>query len=320
MAEQSEAASSAGQGDASFQPLTEFSLEFQNLKLINQGAHGSVYRAEEKTTQELYACKDIQMSKPSLRGRRKSEVKEEILVLKKLRHTHIVKICAYSQTRAGFKILMEPLADYDLKGFLNDCAKKSFPPDMTKMILPWFACLLHALDFAHAECVKHKDIKPANILVKGSHVYLTDFSLAKDFTEQDTSVAVDEEAEGTMRYRAPETKNNVAGGRKADVFSLGCVYSEMLTVVCGKPFEDLCEWRKAEHKTDLFRESLPAVKKWLLKLRTESPNDEKEKEKLKHMCRTIRYMIEKDMDMRHTAHQALISVDEISELRCAHIR
>ena len=315
VAEQSEAASSGGQSDASFQPLTDFKLEFQTLKEIGKGAHGTVYRVEEKTTQELYACKDIQMSKPSLRGRKKSEVKEEILLLKKLRHTHIVTISAYSQTDTGFRILMESLADHDLKDFLTDCATKSFPADMTEMILPWFACLLHALEFAHSERIKHNDIKLANILVKGSHVYLSDFSLAKDFSGQDTCVTVDEVPVGTMRYRAPETENNLAGGRKADVFSLGCVYSEMLTVVCRRPFGELCERQMAEHRTDVFRNSLPAVVKWLLRLTKGLTNEDK----VKTMCKPIRSMIESDLGMRHSAHEALVSVEEIPGLRCVHI-
>ena len=277
-----------------------------------------MYRVKETTTQELYACKHLQWNKPSLQGRSEVEVKGEIAVLKRLRHTHIVTISAYCQAKTGFMILMEPLADCDLKKFLIDCAEKKFPADKTKMILPWFACLLHALDFAHHEKIKHRDIKPANILLKGSHIYLSDFSLAKDFADQDTSVAVGEEAKGTMKYRAPETKDNVAGGRKADVFSLGCVYSEMLTVVCRKPFGKFDEWRKAEHKTDLFRDSLPAVQKWLRELRKASPDDEKEK--VTNMCKTIQGMLEEEREMRHSAHQALISVEESPDLRCGHIR
>ena len=276
-----------------------------------------MYQVQETTTQELYACKDVQWTKPSLHGRSETEVKEEIFVLKRLRHTHIVTISAYCQAETGFRILMVPLADRDLKHFLIDCAEKRFPAEDTKMILPWFACLLHALDFAHEEKIKHRDIKPANILLKGYHIYLSDFSLAKDFADQDTSVAVGEEAKGTMKYRAPETKNNAAGGRKADVFSLGCVYSEMLTIVCRKPLKEFCEWRKAKHKTDLYRDSLPAVKEWLRELRRASPTDDKEK--VTNMCQIIQGMLEEEREMRHLAHQALIAVEENSELRCLHI-
>ena len=272
-----------------------------------------MYQVQEKTTQELYACKDVQW----MPGRNKTDVKEEISILKRLRHTHIVTISTYCQAKTGFKILMEPLADCDLKHFLIDCAEENFPVEETKKILPWFACLLHALDFAHYENIKHRDIKPANILLKGSHIYLSDFSLAKDFADQDTSVAAGEEAKGTLKYRAPETKDNVAGGRKADVFSLGCVYSEMLTVVCRKPFEEFCERLKAKHQTDVFRDSLPAVKEWLRELRTVSPNDEKEK--VTNMRKIIQGMLEEELDMRHSAHEALLLVEETSELRCLHI-
>lgn len=324
IAKQSEAASSGGQSDVSLRPLTEVRIEFETLNFIGEGAHGKVYRVEEKTTKELYACKQIQMSGPALKGRRKSEVKLEILVLKKLRHTHIVNISTYSQEDTGFTIIMDPFADHDLKKFLADCAKEGFPGEKTKMILPWFACLLYALRFAHSQNIKHRDIKMANILVKGSHIYLSDFSLAKDFTGQDTSVAVDEEPAGTMRYRAPETKNNVAGGRIADVFSLGCVYSEMLTVVCGKPFEKLCEKQKAEHGTDIFRESLPAVENWLRKLKDKFANEEKAKDEkvkgeiVKVLCRIIWRMIEENSEKRDSAQEALKSVEGIPELRCVH--
>ena len=325
MAKQSEAPSSGGQSDLSLRPSTGVKMEFEILNLIGEGAHGKVYRVEEKTTQELYACKQIRMSKPALKGRRKSEVKSEILVLKKLRHTHIVSISTYSQEDTGFTIIMDPLADHDLKKFLADCAKEGFPGEKTKMILPWFACLLHALKFAHSQNIKHRDIKMANILVKGSHIYLSDFSLAKDFTGQDTSVAVDELPAGAMRYRAPETKNNVAGGRLADVFSLGCVYSEMLTVVCGRPFEKLCEKQKAEHETDLFRESLPAVDNWLRKLKDSFANNENAKDEkvkgeiVKFMCKIIWRMIEENSEKRAPAQEALMLVEGTPELCCVHI-
>ena len=315
LAEESEEASSAGSSDASSTPLTEFRLEFENFQkpIGKRGSHGRVYRVKETTTQELYACKVIKWSKKSLKGRSQDEAKEEISILKRLRHTHIVTISAYSQEELKFKLFMQPLADGDLEDFLIDCAEEHFPADKTKMILPWFACLLHALAFAHNSEVKHRDIKPANILLKGDHIYLSDFSLAIDFAGQDTSAAEDELAKGNMMYRAPETRGNVAGRRKADVFSLGCVYSEMLTVVCGRPFKSFCERRKLQY----FRDSLPAVRDWLQELRKESPNDEKDK--VINMCKVIKCMLEEELDMRHSAHQALILVEENAELRCKHI-
>ena len=313
MEELSEATNSSGSRNTSSQPLPEFKLEFEYLNTIGKGSHGTVHRVQENTTKELYACKYIPMSTSSSRS--EDDVKQEILDLKKMRHTHIVTISAYSQTTTGFSIYLHPLAEHNLKEFMTECDEQSFPSDKTNMILPWFGCLLHALRFAHFNKIKHRDIKLGNILVKGSHVYLSDFSLAKDFTEQESSVAVGEVAAGTLRYRAPETSNNLPGHRIADVFSLGCVYAEMLTVVCHIHFKKLSDKQKAEHKTDFFRGSLPAVVNWLHKLKGDSEGDEK----VAAMCRTIRNMIEEDSDRRHTADEALRSVGEISEFRCLHV-
>ena len=281
------------------------------MDFIGKGSHGVVYSVEEQTTKELYACKDILATS----SRSLSDAKQEILTLKKMRHTHIVTISAYSQTQNRFRILMEPLAEYDLKQFMIECAKQGFPFDKTKLILSWFGCLLHALKFAHSNRIKHKDIKLGNILVKFSHVYLSDFSLSKDFTEEESSVTVDEMAAGTLRYRAPETRGNVGGRRKADVFSLGCVYAEMLTVVCHKPFEELRKRCENEYKTDIFRDSLPAVVTWLDELKRDSKNEKK----ISIMWKTIRSMIHEELDMRHTADEALKSVEEIPESRCSHV-
>ena len=240
----------------------------------------------------------------------------------------VSKLCGYASPQrarfvledSGFTIIMDPLANYDLKKFLGDCAKEKFLDEKTEMILPWFACVLQALKFAHSQNIKHRDIKTGNILVKGSHVYLSDFSLAKDFTGQDTSVADDEVAAGTLRYRAPETKNNVAGGRLADVFSLGCVFIEMLTVVCSRPFEELCERQKARDRTDLFRESLSTVEEWLREMKQKFADKKTEKAtKVNAMYRIIRRMIEVDFEKRHSAQEALISVEQIPELHCVHI-
>lgn len=308
----SEAASSSSWRNTSSQPLRDFRLEFKPVNLIGQGSHGIVYSVEEQTTKELYACKDTLKVRSSSSM---SDVMAEILALKKMRHTHIVTISAYSLIETGFRILMEPLAECDLKQFMIECAKQAFPLDKTKLILSWFGCLLHALKFAHANRIKHRDIKLENILVKLSHIYISDFSLAKYFTEEESSVAVGEIAAGTFRYRAPETQGNIGGGRKADVFSLGCVYAEMLTVVCRKPFEELRKRCKAEHQTDKFRDSLPAVVTWLDELKRGS----KDEKNIPIMWKTIRSMIHEELDMRHSAEEALKSVEEIPESRCSHV-
>src|SRR2546427_6819385 len=91
-----------------------------------------------------------------------------------------------------------------------------------------------ALAYAHAEGVIHRDVKPENILLLGSHAVLTDFGVARALAESrsggrltDTGLAL-----GTPGYMSPE---QAAGERhvdaRADVYALAVVGYEMLAGV-----------------------------------------------------------------------------------------
>src|SRR5437667_7144008 len=91
-----------------------------------------------------------------------------------------------------------------------------------------------ALAYAHAEGVIHRDVKPENILLLGSHAVLTDFGVARALAGTqsgarltDTGVAI-----GTPAYMSPE---QAAGERhvdaRADVYALAVVGYEMLAGV-----------------------------------------------------------------------------------------
>jgi serine/threonine protein kinase len=101
----------------------------------------------------------------------------------------------------------------------------------------FFGCLVRALEFLHEQSVRHKDVKPGNILVHGGKVLLTDFGLAFDFTDAEGSTTVSMVNGMTRRYCAPEVANHEARNTSSDIWSLGVVFLEMTSVLKSRSVE-----------------------------------------------------------------------------------
>lgn len=101
-------------------------------------------------------------------------------------------------------------------------------------------CLAGALAYLHGQKMKHKDIKPSNVVLTPDSIYITDFGTSTDFSASNSSVT--ETGGGTPRYWAPEVANYEPSGRSADVFSLGCIFLEMTHVYYRKPLEILQDY------------------------------------------------------------------------------
>ena len=128
----------------------------------------------------------------------------------------------------------------------------------------WFACLCAALQYLHETGVRHKDIKPANIVIDSSgSALLTDFGIARLFPPGIEHVTNDQ-WDHTPEYASPEMMKGRDEKRSdpSDVFSLGCVFVEMATVLLRGDLEDFSDFRAREGSTK-YHKSLPNVYEWI---------------------------------------------------------
>jgi serine/threonine protein kinase len=96
-------------------------------------------------------------------------------------------------------------------------------------------------------------------LVQGDQVYITDFGIAKYMDVNDTTGSADSFLAGTRTYCSPEAKNGDRRGRTSDIFSLGCCFLEIATVMIAAG--ELGNLRT--HRGGPFEENPNAILRWI---------------------------------------------------------
>jgi len=103
----------------------------------------------------------------------------ELDALKDTVQLHIIKLVGSFATPSYVGFIMSPVADCNLESFLINAQHRE---DMQSWLCTYFGCLANALRYLHyTRKVRHKDIKPSNILVKNYQVIITDLGLAFDW-------------------------------------------------------------------------------------------------------------------------------------------
>lgn len=254
---------------------------------------------------ELFVTKMLQRQHVSTTT--DSRTKREISVMKDLRHPHIVVFLGTWERFNRLSILMFPAACCDLGDFMKRISDDledlrasalgpvdlsdldsstaspgslSGPPTSSRPVIEYscpqklrlvrkyFVCLSQALRYIQEQGVRHKDIKPKNILIDESgSVLLSDFGLSK-ISPFCTSHVTHEHQNYDPKYVSPEMFNNRPGGDLSDVFSLGCVFLEMATILQGKTLKDLDnqylpKTSDPEIEVGGYHANLEAVYEWL---------------------------------------------------------
>ena len=235
---------------------------------LGAGTYSEVYKVQEISTNQQYAHKRISAGPGASQISSIDLVKNEVNIMRKLSHHHIATLAFSTRDNQGFNLYISPVAQCSLHDYL-DKSDRSGTYEYAQ-VFRWVGCLVSALDYAHRNGIKHKDIKPANILIdeNGERILLTDFGLARDFSAHGASQTTGPVIVGTPKYFAPECTPEGERTEAVDVFALGCVYAEILSSLGGQTLTDFDERRRGWGSVE-FRSCLDKLNIWLLEQRTE---------------------------------------------------
>jgi tetratricopeptide (TPR) repeat protein len=195
---------------------------FEIEALAGSGGMADVYRARDRTTGALVALKVLRATGPEDLAR----LAREAQALTRLTHPGVVRYVAHGNAQSG-----EPfLAMEWVEGVTLSKRLRQGPLALATAVRLGRA-LAAALGHAHEHGIVHRDVKPANVVLRGGELddpILLDFGVARTglamgLTQVGTVI-------GTPRYMAPEQARGAQViDARADVFALGALVFKCMT-------------------------------------------------------------------------------------------
>jgi len=207
--------------------------KYELLEELGRGGFGTVYHARYTSLEVERAVKILHavlVASPEFIERFRREAK----VSARLDHPNIVPVYEFGEQEGAYYLVMKYLPGGSLKDVLAKAGPLPFvrAVEITRQIAG-------ALEYAYAQPEKliHRDIKPGNILFeadgpagKGGAARLADFGFAKALAGDDSSsLSASGGMIGTPPYMAPEIWRHKEFTPATDVYSLACVFYEMIT-------------------------------------------------------------------------------------------
>jgi formylglycine-generating enzyme required for sulfatase activity len=200
--------------------------------ILGEGGMGTVYRAKQISLKRRVALKVLPpnlSSNPQMRVRFEQEAHTASL----LNSPHVVQVFAAGSHEDMVYFVMEFVEGTDLSEKIrekNDAAQLFTPDEATNYVIQ----AARGLAEAGKHNIVHRDIKPANLMITSKNVLkIADFGISKIAGEH--GMTMTGTAVGTPAYCSPEQGRGDQVDVRADIYSLGVVFYELLTG--RKPFE-----------------------------------------------------------------------------------
>jgi serine/threonine protein kinase len=203
--------------------------KYELVRLLGQGGMGKVYKGQHLGLGIPIAVKTMHpeiAASPNYVRRFRHEAHAASL----LNHPNAVRVLDFGNDAGTLYLVMEYLEGRSLTRWLGELHA---PPPLAD-VAEIMAQLFDAFQVAHGYGIVHRDLKPDNVFltdVGGKRtVKVVDFGLAHvdDARDQGPTLTSKDVIAGTPEYMSPEQCRSLAVGSSADIYSCGCLLTELL--------------------------------------------------------------------------------------------
>jgi serine/threonine protein kinase len=211
---------------ATLQPGEMIEDRYKYIQKIGKGAFGTVILVEDTVVDEQLILKFLNANVADDEEMLKRFV-HELRFSRKITHKNVIRIYDFLHLSGSYAISMEFFNSHTLG---EEVKGKPLPFDKAA---GWATDIATGMAVAHKVGIIHRDLKPANLLIDDEGLLkIVDFGVAAAAGAGDTQLTKTGYVIGSPKYMAPEQILGKKVDERADIYSLGIIFYEML---CGAP-------------------------------------------------------------------------------------
>ena len=199
--------------------------DFQILQKLGEGAYSKVYKVKRLVDNNIYALKKVKLL--NLSDKEKSNALNEVRILASVKSKNVIsyKEAFFEEKDSSLCLVMEFADNGDLYQKITNHKKTAIFFEENE-IWKIFIQLVKGLKSLHELKILHRDLKSANVFLFSNGLSkLGDLNVSK-VAKRGLSYT----QTGTPYYASPEVWKDQPYNNKSDIWSLGCVLYEMITL------------------------------------------------------------------------------------------
>lgn len=197
---------------------------YSYVEKIGKGAFGTVILVEDTVVGERLILKFLNANVANDEEMLKRFV-HELKFSRKITHRNVIRIYDFLHLSGSYAISMEYFPSHTLGAEIG--SKDGLPIEKAAS---WAQDMCTGMAVAHQVGIVHRDLKPANILIDDKGLLkIVDFGVAAAAGSGDTQLTKTGYVIGSPKYMAPEQILGKKVDHRADIYSVGVIFYEMLT-------------------------------------------------------------------------------------------